>query len=533
MVLSQNVSAVGPLNLYPMGMYPMVHISLMFGISYVLPDFSNESCTLKMTLRNLQSILSWELKNHSIVPTHYTLWYTIMSKQEDMKIVGDCTNITRSFCDLTDVWVNMTEMYIPKVVGFRGNAALVSCMGSFFLAMDTLPLDPPEFEIVGFTDHISVNVNFQSVAPKILNEEELQFYLALIEEQSGGTVKKHKPQINGNVTENFIYVIDKLIPKTNYCVSVYFEPKHPRKIKRSPLKCTLFQPGWKSESSESATIGGIITLFLVAAVVISTVAMLKRIGYICLRNNFPKVLNFYKLSVWVFPELPPLEKVATVEVIHINRKKKVWNYNYDDESDSDNEAAPRKSAGGYTTHGLTGRLWPASVSSATLEDCSDPAAEERDLPEPEADAEALMAPGPSPWQSECTSRGYQGRGNLLQDPFSEEDSSPTEGSGDRIVFNVDLNSVCVRALEDNDDSEVTPMLPSGPEETVVLEDPDETESNLLLVASGGGAQLPSPGPSAEYPWPEDSPSDKSDTSESDVDMGDGYVMRLMNREIFN
>ncbi|XP_024614120.1 interferon alpha/beta receptor 2 isoform X2 [Neophocaena asiaeorientalis asiaeorientalis] len=528
MVLSQNVSAVGPLNLYP-----MVHISLMFGISYVLPDFSNESCTLKMTLRNLQSILSWELKNHSIVPTHYTLWYTIMSKQEDMKIVGDCTNITRSFCDLTDVWVNMTETYIPKVVGFRGNAALVSCMGSFFLTMDTLPLDPPEFEIVGFTDHISVNVNFQSVASKIPNEEGLQFYLALIEEQSGGTVKKHKPQINGNVTENFIYVIDKLIPKTNYCVSVYFEPKHPRKIKRSPLKCTLFQPGWKSESSESATIGGIITLFLVAAVVISTVAMLKRIGYICLRNNFPKVLNFYKLSVWVFPELPPLEKVATVEVIHINRKKKVWNYNYDDESDSDNEAAPRKSAGGYTTHGLTGRLWPASVSSVTLEDCSDPAAEERDLPEPEADAEALMAPGPSPWQSECTSRGYQGRGNLLQDPFSEEDSSPTEGSGDRIVFNVDLNSVCVRALEDNDDSEVTPMLPSGPEETVVLEDPDETESNLLLVASGGGAQLPSPGPSAEYPWPEDSPSDKSDTSESDVDMGDGYVMRLMNREIFN
>lgn len=54
-----------------------------------------------------------------------------------MKIVGDCTNITRSFCDLTDVWVNMTETYIPKVVGFRGNAALVSCMGSFFLTMDS------------------------------------------------------------------------------------------------------------------------------------------------------------------------------------------------------------------------------------------------------------------------------------------------------------------------------------------------------------------------------------------------------------
>ena len=45
-----------------------------------------------------------------------------------------------------------------------------------------------------------------------------------------------------------------------------------------------------TESSESATIGGIITLFLIAAVVISTVMMLKQIGYICLRNDFPKVL---------------------------------------------------------------------------------------------------------------------------------------------------------------------------------------------------------------------------------------------------
>lgn len=63
-------------------------------------------------------------------------------------------------------------------------------------------MDPPEFEIVGFTDHISVNVKFQSVAPKILNEEELQFYLALIEEQSGGTVKKVSGQNSTELAMN-------------------------------------------------------------------------------------------------------------------------------------------------------------------------------------------------------------------------------------------------------------------------------------------------------------------------------------------
>ncbi|XP_043304766.1 interferon alpha/beta receptor 2 isoform X4 [Cervus canadensis] len=243
MLLSQNVSVTGPLNLYP-----VVHISLVFGISYVVSDFSDEPCTLKMRFRNFQSILSWELKNHSVVPTHYTLWYTIMSKPEDMKVVKDCINITRSFCDLTRVWVNTTDMYISRVVGFREKAELVSCMGSFFLEADR-PLDPPEFEIVSFTNHISVNVKFQSVDPRILSEEELQFYLAFIEEHAGNSVKRYPPQITGNITENFNYIIDKLIPNTNYCVSVYFEPKDPRKINRSPLKCTLFQPRRESEFS--------------------------------------------------------------------------------------------------------------------------------------------------------------------------------------------------------------------------------------------------------------------------------------------
>jgi len=54
-----------------------------------------------------------------------------------MKVVKDCINVTRSFCDLTDVWVNTTDMYIPQVVGFRENAKLVICMGSFFLVPDS------------------------------------------------------------------------------------------------------------------------------------------------------------------------------------------------------------------------------------------------------------------------------------------------------------------------------------------------------------------------------------------------------------
>ncbi|XP_047576835.1 interferon alpha/beta receptor 2 isoform X2 [Lutra lutra] len=486
----------------------VVCISLLSGVLSSLPELSDKSCTFKVTLRNFRVILSWEVKNHSIVPDHYTLQYTVI-RPDGVKIVEHCSNITASFCDLTDVWEVLPETYAVTVDGFRGNTTLVKCFVDFFLAA-YISLEPPEFDIVNFIDHINVNVNFPPVLPKIL-EELLQFHLSLIiEEQSGEIVKKHNPVLDENVIGNFTYVIDKLLPNTNYCVSIYFMPRNLEAIRRSPVKCTLLQPARDTGSSESARIGGIITMFLIAAVFISTIIILKRVGYICLRNDFPKVLNFNNLSAWVSPEMPPLEAVAFVEVIHINRKKKVWNYNYDDESDSNDEAtAPLTSTGGYTKHGLlSGLPGPTSASSATGQDCLEPDTEEPNLSEPEA--ESLMAPEPSPRL-----------GKLLQDRFSEDGSS-TEEAGDKIIFNVNLSSVFVSTLDD--DSDVPPVLPSFPEETYDLEDSHTLEPSFL--ASGReGTQPPFPTPSAECPCPEDVLSDKNDNSQLDVDIGDGYIMR--------
>ncbi|XP_027629771.1 interferon alpha/beta receptor 2 isoform X4 [Tupaia chinensis] len=499
----------------------LVLIGLMFGILHAFPDFSGASCTLKMTLRNFRSILSWEYKNHSIEPAHYTLWYTIGSRYEEMKIVENCTNITRSFCDLTDVWEVFHETYIPKVVGFRGNTTLTSCTDYFLLPMD-MSFEPPEFGIVGFTDHINVLVKFPPAYPNIIDQL-LYGSSLVIEEQSEGIIKKHKSKVHGNVNGNFTYVIDNLIPYTNYCVSVYFEPNSQERVRKSPFKCILPYPGQESESSESAKIGGIITVFLIAVVFISTIIILKWIGYICLRKRFPKVLNFYKFQAWIFPKLPQPEAVDMVEVICVTRKKKVWGYDYD-ESDSDDETVPRAIPSGYTTHGLTVRLLSqASAASVTTVESQflDPDAEEPDLPE--ADPSRPATPEPGPWQSEGTSGPYQRRESPLQDPTSEEESKSTEGSGDRIIFNVDLNSVCMR-VPDDDSEEASLKLSSLPEDIVHLEEPDETESSLL-VASGEAVQPPDSFSSSECLWSEDAPSDKSDSSESDVDLGDGYVMR--------
>lgn len=51
-----------------------------------------------------------------------------------MKTVEHCSNITATFCDLTDVWEVLSETYAVTVDGFRGNTTLVTCFIDFFLA---------------------------------------------------------------------------------------------------------------------------------------------------------------------------------------------------------------------------------------------------------------------------------------------------------------------------------------------------------------------------------------------------------------
>ncbi|XP_051689576.2 interferon alpha/beta receptor 2 isoform X2 [Oryctolagus cuniculus] len=481
-----------------------------------------------MTLRSLRPILSWKLKNHPIVPTYYKVQHTIMSKLDTMKIVEGCTNITRPSCDVMDVLEDIHENYLFLLEGFRGGSALDNCSDIFTSA--DMYFEPPEFEIAGFTDLINVTVKFPPIIPKIFKKE-LQHSLSLvISEESGGIVKTHKPKITGNIGGNFSYVIDKLIPNSNYCVSVYFEPKFMGTPIKSPLKCTFLQSRQESESSESAKIGGIITVSVIAVVFIATVLTLKRVGYICLKNKFPKALNFQNFLFWVFPELPPSEAVDVVEVICINRMKKLWNYNYDDESDSDDETAPRANAGGYTTHGLLGRpLNQTSATSATSEESqsADGDAKESDVEEPdspEAHAESPTVPRPALCPSP-TERTDERTESPPQDPIPDGDSSSTGGSGDRIVFNVDLKSVFMRVLDD--DTEEAPVTFSPPPEDISdLEDPGRTEPTTL-AAGGDGLEPPHPGASFECQWPADIPSERSDTSDSDSDVGAGgdYIRR--------
>lgn len=56
------------------------------------------------------------------------------------------------------------------------------------------------------------------------------------------SVSQHLLQIGEHTTGNFTYVIDKLAPNTNYCVSVYLKGNFLSNSQRSPWKCTRLLP---------------------------------------------------------------------------------------------------------------------------------------------------------------------------------------------------------------------------------------------------------------------------------------------------
>ncbi|XP_021111851.1 interferon alpha/beta receptor 2 isoform X2 [Heterocephalus glaber] len=506
-----------------------VYVSLALDASHDIPESADENCDFKLAFRKYQLILSWELKNRSIVPTHSTFQYTIMSKKESMKTVENCTNITRSFCDLTNVWQDMHETYIPMVEEFRGETLLVQCLGS--ITALNLSFEPPDFGIIGFADHINVVVQFPPVAPTIYGEDLHDQASLIIKEHSEDIDKRHEPKISGSFSGNFSYVINNLIPNTNYCISVYFEPRSSRTITKPPLKCVLLQPAQESGSSKSVKIVIVIVIFV--SVAISIILTLRQIGYVCLHTEFPKVLIFHNFVVRIFPELPLSEEVNILEVISINKKKKVWGYNYGDESDSEDEAPLRTIAGGYTMHGLPGRLHSqvrTSPASSQASHLGDPADEESKEPERETQPQPQppAAQGPSPGQKEGTSEPSERTEGLPQDPCPKvDDGNSSGGSGDKMTFNVDLNSVFLRVLhDDEEDSEEAALVLPPPEEVVDLEeDPQEMESSLL-VPGGEKLQVLFPNLPPECLWTGDDLSDKSDTSSSDVDdIRDGYIMR--------
>ncbi|XP_052014951.1 interferon alpha/beta receptor 2 isoform X2 [Apodemus sylvaticus] len=384
--------------------------------------YPDEPCTIKLSIHHFRLILSWELENKPSPPANYTLWYTIMSKNENLVKVKNCSDIMESSCDVTDELLDGLENYFALVVVHREDPTV--CVCSEYIVPANVPLEPPEFEIVGFTDHINVTMKFPPVTSKIIQE----------------------------------------------------------KLRSTPFVI-------KEQIEDSI-----------------------------------KIINFRHFLTWIFPEWPPSETIDRLEVIPTNKRKKVWNYDYGDSSDSDEEV-PKASVTGYTMHGLMGKPLPqTSDLSANPEDPldeEDSGAEESEEAGAGAGAEPQLPTEVEAGPSEDPSSPYERRKSVLMDSFPREDNSSMDGAGDNVIFNVNLNSVFLRVLHDDDSSETLSLT----EDTLFLDEgPHRTESDLR-IAGGDKPQPLHPSLSSQGLWTEDGSSEKTDSSDSDVDAGDGYIMR--------
>lgn len=488
--------------------------SICFTLSHTSLEMPLQSCILTMTSRNFQHILSWELNSSATIPTHYTVSYTVISADEEWKTVESCTNIIKSSCNMTDIY-EINETYFTNVTGFNGKEKLVECMDSFFPITDTI-LDPPEVSILGFKDAINVTVHHPASLSKIRNEEKELFSSVVIKVQSSNTLSKDLT-VEVDDRENVTTIIDSLIPNSNYCVSAHWDLQFSKNVIQSPLQCIMLSTGQESGSEKIVVIP--LAACLIIFPIIILVILLKKTGYICRKKRYsPKALDFS--TVIPGPLQLPFVKITRADIICKTKKKKIFN-DGDEKTNSDCESTQRIE-NNYTMNGFICRSQNQDSKfswkeySPTDSDSDEPESLEVDPPVADTDSATSYQLNTGPDKS---------RVHRICSHLSEA-STFSSRSEDRFNFNVNLSTVFVGDSGDNKASEedAAEILLPVQGDKINLMDSDGTE--LKPVTHSICVKTPLFHiPSKEDLCSENASSDESVTSESDVDLGDGYIRR--------
>ncbi|XP_051840914.1 interferon alpha/beta receptor 2 isoform X2 [Antechinus flavipes] len=501
--------------------------TLFIGLLFFFPQESiclSSSCTslempvkddiLMMTSHNFQHILSWNLSSNAIIPTHYTVSYIIMSANIDWKAVEKCTNITKSSCNMTDIY-EIHETYLTSVTGFNSKEKLFECVFEFLPITDTI-IDPPEVSVFYLKDAINVTVHFPESLSEIKNKEKELFSLVIIKVKSHD-MSEEELRIEMDDRENVTIVIDPPIPNSNYCISAQWET-FSNNVPQSPLKCFMLSPNQESDSEEIIAIPLIFAACFIIFPIIIFVIFLKKTEYICKKKkHFPKALDFP-------PDIPgplqlPYEKVTRADIIEKTKKKKIFNKS-DDKSDSDSEST-QKVESNYTMNGFSPRSLSQNSKFTWKEyNFTDSDPDEAESPEfdpPLADTDSATSYQVKSGPDE--SRICRIWSNL------SEDSNFSSKSEDCFNFNVNLSTVFVGDPENDTISEedAAQILLPVQEEKINLVNSDETELKHIPHATCVKTPLFHV-PSKDF-WSENASSDESVTSESEVDLGNDYIRR--------
>ncbi|XP_074070181.1 interferon alpha/beta receptor 2-like isoform X1 [Macrotis lagotis] len=480
--------------------------SICFISSNTSMELPLQNCSLTMKSHNFHSILSWKLSSNATRPSHYTVFSINIRLEEECKAVENCINITKTSCNLIDSY-EVLETYYFTVAGFNGTKKIVECAVEFFPITQTI-LDPPEVSIFGFKDTINVTVHHPASLSN-LKDNEKEFISSVVIKVKSHDIVDEELKFEMADREYVETIIDSVIPNSNYCISAYWDLPSKDNMILSPLKCIMLSPSQESGSEKNTVIPyKFVACFIIFPIIIFGI-ILKKAGYICTKKtNFPKSLNFstHKSNLLQMPH----EKVTRIMMISKTKKKKM-SYDSDDKSDSDYEST-QSIENNYATNGFTCR----SVSqdskftwreyNATGLDPNEPENPETD-PSP-ADTDPLK-PNPDVnrichnWSNLSGSSTFSSR---LEDCFN---------------FNVNLRTVFIGDSGDDKASEEDSaqiFLPVQ-EDKSNLVDADGTELKHLTHSTHFCV------PSEDYLSSENASSDESVNSESNVDLGDGYIRR--------
>ncbi|XP_072471162.1 interferon alpha/beta receptor 2 isoform X2 [Notamacropus eugenii] len=486
---------------------------ICFTWSHILMDTPLQSCILTMTSHNFQHILSWKLNSSATMPAHYTVSYTAMSDDEEWKAVESCTNITKSSCNMTDIYEN-SETYLSQVTGFNGKEKLVECMHTFFPMTDIL--DPPEVSLYGFKDAVNITVYYPASLSQIKNKEKELFSAVVIKVLSSNKFNEGLT-VEMDDKENVTTTIDSLILNSNYCVSAQWESQISKPETQSPLKCIVLSSSQESGSEDITAIS--FAACFISFPIIILVILLKKTGYICRKQTHsPKALDFP--PVIPGPLQLPYVKITRAEIIYKTKKKKIFN-DSDDKSDSDCEST-EKVENDYTMNGFTCRS-QIQDSTLCLKGYNSTDLDPNELESPEVDPPLADTDNATSYELKIgadKSRVCQMWSHL------SEGSTFSSRSEDCFNFNVNLSTVFMGDRGDDQESEedAAQILLPVQEDTISLVDSEGTELKHITHATCVKTPL-FHFPSKEYLCSENASSDESVTSESDMDLGDGYIRR--------
>ncbi|XP_061483758.1 interferon alpha/beta receptor 2 [Rhineura floridana] len=367
----------------PLPFYKLVYVSALISTVCSLLETSGLSLDLKMKAQDFEYILTWDAGNNTGTPTCFNVMYTAKSlnclawqaasetqsktaetsqvqhisssksrsqqneapdysvpesreqaicptgawsktgkSRPNMKIVTECSNITRSFCNLTKEFTHFCKTYIILVELVTESE--VHHSGLQFLPYQDTCLATPQFNISACPNCANVTVK---LSPSLLKVYYELGYTVTVETSD----LKEKCVDNITRQESFHTIIGDLSPNTNYCIAVDVKSSVNEQCTPSVPKCIIIGSKNKSGHIIFSILSGVF-LSLIAGL---AVCVLYKGGFICLRWEWPKVLNFTPhLTYSVFES--DLEEALDAQVTQ-EIKKHIWGYDDDDGSESDHE----------------------------------------------------------------------------------------------------------------------------------------------------------------------------------------------------